>query len=391
VRLAFVVQRYGADITGGSESLARAIAERLVPEDEVTVFTTCARDHLTWRNEMPEGTQVEGGVRVRRFACDEERDLQAFNAFAEPLYQRHCTDQEEAAFLRRQGPYCPRLISALRAERQAFDARVFFTYLYYTTWEGLRLVPERSLLVPTTHDEPPLRFRLFAELFASARAFAFLTRGEEGLVRSRFSLGSRPSAVAGIGVDDAGEPDTQAFCARTALDPPFVLYAGRIDAGKGCLEMLDFFDRYRRQTQVPADLVLIGKMGLGDPLPRWVRYLGFLSDQDKLAAMKAAKVVICPSPFESLSIVLLEALGLGTPVLACARSPVLLDHCRSSNAGLWYENADEFVEGLDLLVKDGALAAALGQNGRRYVREHYRWDVVLGRWRALLNAAARSA
>jgi len=53
--VAFVVQRYGADVTGGSEALARAVAERLSAFHEITVFTTCARDYVTWRNELAAG------------------------------------------------------------------------------------------------------------------------------------------------------------------------------------------------------------------------------------------------------------------------------------------------------------------------------------------------
>ena len=56
-RVGLVVQRYGVDIAGGSESLARALAERLVEGYDVTVLTTCARDYVTWRNELDEGTE----------------------------------------------------------------------------------------------------------------------------------------------------------------------------------------------------------------------------------------------------------------------------------------------------------------------------------------------
>ena len=111
--LAMVVQRYGQEVTGGSESLCRAVAERLASDYRVTVFTTCATDYVTWRNALPEGTQEIEGVEVVRFPVEEERDLDAFNRFAEPLYLRATTRAEELLFLRRQGPYVPQLALAL--------------------------------------------------------------------------------------------------------------------------------------------------------------------------------------------------------------------------------------------------------------------------------------
>jgi glycosyltransferase involved in cell wall biosynthesis len=96
---------------------------------------------------------------------------------------------------------------------------------------------------------------------------------------------------------------------------------------------------------------------------------------------------VCPSPYESLSIVLLEGFALGTPGLVSARSAVLEEHCRRSNAGLFYADGDEYVEAMDVLVREGRLREALGGNGRRYVESEYRWDAVLDRWRALVRAA----
>jgi glycosyltransferase involved in cell wall biosynthesis len=380
------VQRYGADVTGGSETLARAVAERLSPFYDVTVFTTCARDYVTWRNELAAGDSEESGVRVRRFPVEEERDLAAFNAFAEQLYVRARTQEEEIEFLRRQGPVVPSLVEALRGEKDHYAAVVFFTYLYYPTYWGLREAPERSVLVPTTHDEPPLAFSIYREVFARPRAFAFLTPAEQALVRERFGTGDRPAVIAGMGVDPAVPGDPAAFRARHGLAGPYALYAGRIDAGKGCAAMLAHHERYRRERKGAAELVLVGQLAMAEPRQEGVRYLGFLSEEDKATAMAGAAAVVCPSPYESLSIVLLEGLAHGTPGLVNAGSAVLKEHCLRSNAGLFYADSDEYAEALDLLVREEALRRALGANGRRYVEAECRWRVVLDRWRALLES-----
>jgi glycosyltransferase involved in cell wall biosynthesis len=390
--VALVVQRYGPDVTGGSEALARALAERLAAEGVLTtVFTTCARDYVTWRNELPAGEQALNGVTVRRFPVEEERDLDAFNRFGESLYDRPHTDDDERAWLRQQGPYVPRLVEALRAERDRFHAILFFTYLYYPTVEGLRAAPGRSILVPTTHDEPPLRFGLYRELFGQARAFAFLTPAEEALVRSRFDVGARPALVAGMGVDEPTVADVAGFRARHSLPDSYVLYAGRIDAGKGCADMLRYYDRYRARAARPADLVLIGRLAMDEPAGEGVRCLGFVSEEDKQAAFAGASVVICPSAYESLSIALLEGFARGVPGLVNARSAVLKEHCLLAQGGLYYEDGLEFVEALEALLADATLREALGAGGRRHVARHYRWDVVMERYRSLIAAVAPRA
>jgi glycosyltransferase involved in cell wall biosynthesis len=390
VRLGVVVQRYGPQVTGGSESLARAVAERLAARDEVTVFTTCAVDYVTWRNELPAGSSRLGGVDVLRFPVAAERDLAAFNAFAEPLYGRPTSREEELAFLDRQGPVAPALVEELRRRAAELDAFLFFTYLYWPTFHGLQAVGERAVLVPTTHDEPPLRFSIYEDVFAAPAGLVFLTPPEQALVRSRFEVGDRPTAVAGIGIDDAAvAPDVAAFRRAHGAERPFLLCAGRIDAGKGCAEMIDHYRRWRAARPDGPDLLLSGTLAMELPADPHVRYLGFLSEEEKAAAMAGADAIVCPSPYESLSIVLLEAYALQTPGLVNGRSAVLQDHAVRSNAALWYEDADEFAAALDRL-SDPDLRGALGAAGRRYVDANYRWDVVLERYRRVLERVGRA-
>ena len=60
MKLAVVVQRYGAEINGGAELHARYIAEHLARHHDVEVLTTCARDYVTWANELPSGAARTG-------------------------------------------------------------------------------------------------------------------------------------------------------------------------------------------------------------------------------------------------------------------------------------------------------------------------------------------
>jgi len=381
------VQRYGHEITGGSEALARAIATRLAARYDVTVLTTCATDYVTWRNELAPGTSKEEGVEVRRFPVEQERDMTSFNALSEKLYSAGTTEQDEREWLRQQGPYCPSLIDAL-ARHDDFDATLFFTYLYYPTVEGLTVAPEHSILVSTAHDEPPLKFGIYAQMFSRPRALAFLTGPEADLVRSRFDMGERPNIVAGVGIERPPAEDIEAFRIERDLSGPYALYAGRIDAGKGCDEMVAHYRQYRMDVRGAAQLVLIGKLAMPEPRVPGVRYLGYLSEQEKGAALSGASAIVCPSAYESLSIVLLEGYARGVPALASARSPVLLDHCRRSNGGLAYANRAEFVESLDLLVKSSSVRTALGEAGRRYVEREYSWPAVIERYESLIQAVS---
>jgi glycosyltransferase involved in cell wall biosynthesis len=161
------------------------------------------------------------------------------------------------------------------------------------------------------------------------------------------------------------------------------LYGGRIEKGKGCEELVEYFSQYRADGG-EATLTLMGVKLMPLPEEPFIRFAGLLSERERLQALEAATVVVVPSPFESLSLMALEAFAVGTPILANARCEVLVDHCLRSNAGLFYADRDEFGEGLRLLMADDRLRAAMGRNGREYIREHYRWDTIMNKYERLM-------
>ena len=412
MKIGFVIQRYGTEVLGGAEHLCRLIAERLATQHDVEVLTTCARDYITWQNEYPEGSDRIRGVTVRRFANAQTRDIDAFNKYSEWIYNNPHSRADEMEWLKQQGPWCPALIEHLRRQQSQFDVLVFFTYLYAPTVLGLEVCPSRSVLVPTAHDEPAIQLGIFKEVFSRPAAIIYNTDAEQQFVKATFPNRPLLEEVAGAGVDlpqdnpyprmppppeedaetsgDEGEESAQGFPShlisrgavfrrRHRLHGPILLYGGRIDPGKGCEELIEYFNTYVGEGG-DATLALMGVKLMSLPEDPHVRFAGLLSDRERVQALEAATVVACPSPYESLSLLALEALSVGTPILANARSEVLVEHCVRSNGGLYYANRDEFVECLKLLTADAALREALGRNGREYVRRNYRWDIVLGKY-----------
>jgi glycosyltransferase involved in cell wall biosynthesis len=191
----------------------------------------------------------------------------------------------------------------------------------------------------------------------------------------------------GCGVDLLdGRPAQQSRTAPKGFpDDPFLLYGGRIDAGKGCAELVNCFSSHTDEGGT-AQLVLMGARLMALPDVPWLRYVGLLSEADRLRALEAATVVVVPSPLEGLSLLELEGMAVGTPVLCNAHADVLVDHGTLSQAGPFYADRDEFVECVKLLVADRGLRERMGRNGQAYVRSHYHWDVTMAKYDKLMAA-----
>ena len=423
MKFAFVTPRYGADISSGAEHASRLIAEHLSTRHEVDVVTTCARDPRSWKNEYSEGADRIRGVLVRRFAVDQRHHRpDPGGGVADPVIGGESAELE---WVRALGPESKGLLEYLRRQHRSYDGLVFFSMYHPTTVFGIGVAPDRSIVFPHVQLAPALRFNIWSAVVGAAGAVAYLSPAERALGRAFLSLPDSVEEVVGVGVDTpsyqsyprhqqdptddppieeqpddsetpgpVASPDYLAsrgvlFRRRHRLYGSFAVYGGRVAADNGCEEMLEYFDSYA-SLDGDTPLVLMGPKLMNVPDQRHVRLGGVLPERERMAAYEAADVALAPEPDDLLATTVLESFAVGTPVLANACNEAAVEHCRRSNAGLYYASRREFVEALRLLTTNPRLRAQLGENGRRYIQQHHRWDAVLGRFERLAMRVRKS-
>src|SRR5438552_16475547 len=232
MKIACVIHRFGADIAGGSENHCRAIAHRLAVAHDVTIVTTCAKDHVTWNNHYPVGESRAGALRLLRFPVEHPRDLHRFFDISDLVFDDRASPAEQEQWFRENGPQAPALLDHLSQHGQDYDRVLFWSYRNYHSYFGVPLVADRAILVPTAENDPLIRVDALDRLFALPRGFVFLTPEEQALVAARVPAG-RPSCIIGSGVEPAtGTPEASRL-KGLGLEGDFVLYLGRIDPNKG--------------------------------------------------------------------------------------------------------------------------------------------------------------
>lgn len=388
-RIALVNQRYGLEVNGGSEYYTRLIAERLTGEFQVDVITTKSLDYTTWENYYKANEEDINGVHVRRFpvvTC-RAKDFNEYNgAYLAKLSAGQADEADEKVWFEKQGPFCPAAIDYIRENKDNYDAFIFVTYLYYLTVMGMPEVAEKSIFIPTAHEEPFIHFKSFETIFRKPKAYVFLTDEEKALVQGLFHTENIPCQVMGTGVDIPCEPDEKAFREKFGIEGDYLIYVGRIDEGKDCPMMFKYFMEYKkRRPESKLKLVLMGKPVCEIPRHEDIVMLGFVSEEDKFSGISGAKALVLPSKFESLSISVLEAMTLSVPVIVNGICEVLKGHCLKSNGGLYYMNYFEFEGIVDYIFSHEKEYGIMRENARDYIEKNYRWDVIIKKFSGLIN------
>ncbi len=413
-RIAIIVQRYGIEVNGGAELHARLLAEALKPHYEVDVLTSRALDYRVWDRHYPAGEDWVGGCRVLRFdhpTRDRSRakhmPLRHKLRFkvrrqlarrGRPLVAQPSGNDayDGLRYLRAQGPTMQGLFDYLRQHASVYDALIFVTALFHPTALGVLVDPARSILVPTLHDEKAMYLPHFHRVFRAPRWIMYNTTAEQKVAQTLYGSDLAPGEVCGIGIELPSPDHTSdaererrrlALAEHHGIKSSYLLYVGRVDSSKGCRELFDHFARLRRQFPHPLQLVVCGQLFMPRPQHADIVLTGFVSNQERDDLISRAAALVVPSRHESLSLVLLESLAAGCPVIVNRSSDVLRDHVIASGVGETYEHFDDFSAAVQrLLHQEAATRAAQAERARRYVREHYDWQIIVAKYRRVIDA-----
>ena len=392
MKVALVVQRYGArGARRGAETLARRAAELIAPEVDLTVLTTCALDYLTWADHYPPGADEVNGVHVLRFPVSAPRDPLAFEQASARAYASPHNLERGRAWMQAQGPNAPGLLEHLR------DAGSCDTTRSSSSPISTRRRRTGSRSSPTGRSSCR---RCTTSRRCGSRSSTRSSR-RRASVSSPLPRNASSAGSASVVPDERARSSVQESTSiRTPTRLRFVQETGHRAALRplprparsieGRTRAVEHHLRYRAQLGRTASTWSLSAAGTSNCRPtHGFHRLGFVSEELKHDAIAGAEVVVCPSPYESLSFSQLEAWSHGRPTLANAASPVLVGQSRRSGGGLWYSNA-QGVRGRCSTCWPRAkpLADAIGAQGRRYAEAEYSWDRVREHWLSALAQVA---
>lgn len=382
LKIGFVTPWYGENISGGAEMEVRQLAHHMVDVGvSIEILTTCVRSFRDdWnKNYYRRGLTVEAGIPVRRFPV-RKRKTKLFDYVNYKLMNNIPVSEDEERIYCEEMINSPELYRYIKTNKDKYSVFVFIPYMFGTTFFGAQIAPEKSVLIPCLHDESYAYMNCFRRVFSKVRGMVFNSNPERQLATKLYGVCGERFITLGIGLDTDWEGNAERFQKKYNIHEPFILYAGRKEAGKKVDVLIDYYMRYKARHDDHLKLVLIGGGEIGIPDKKNIIDLGFVDVQDKYDAYAAASIFCNPSEFESFSLVIMESWLAGTPVLVNGKCAVTRDFVHQANGGLYYENYPEFEKCVDYIMSNWEVAAQMGINGQRFVRSNFSWNVIVDRY-----------
>lgn len=382
-KIGFVIPWYEKSIPGGAEMEVRGLTSHLHSRGlELEILTTCVKEFSAdWnKNYYKEGLDQSDIVPIRRFSV-EAVDRTRFAEINKKLMDgMRISLEEEDIFLKEMVNSWP-LYQHMREHQEEYSLFVFIPYMFGTTYYGVQVCPEKSVLIPCFHRESYTYMKRFIQQYSKAAGMIFNAKPEYELAKEIYDLSNMKTITLGIGMDTEISGDEVRFRDKYHIDCTYILYAGRKDAGKNVHTLIHFFAQYKKDNNTNLKLVLIGGGSISIPkeIKDDVIDLGFISAQDKYDACSGSVLLCQPSKNESFSLVIMESWLCERPVLVHSACEVTKNFVLESNGGLYFENYPEFAGCIDYVMSHPSESHQLGINGQNYVKENFDWDIILDR------------
>lgn len=409
-KIAFIVTGYGRNASGGTEQHCRMLAERLSPEYDVEVLTTCVNDYSRGENELPVGEEWDNGVLVRRFEADpihpELYDYYVRKSKWSRRFRKHLYQFRLLRFLAYIHPvwtymqkieqkvmqsyvfYSPRLISFMQEHKNDYKAVIPINISYPLAYYVSLCIPDKTILIPTMHYESSAFRSIYTEVFTKVAYIGFNTLAEQKLAERIFGKKNMsPHGIISVGINEAIDADWDKTKQKYNLPDEYLLFVGRVDPGK-LHHLVDYFLGYKKKYKKSnLKLVLVGGLFADAVQHPDIIYTGFVNEPEKYAIIQHAKVFVNPSKFESLSLILLEGMNRGKAMLVNGRCAVMKEHCiESGGAAIYYMNKRDFKSQLYELENSSELRMQMGKKGKRYVDEKYNWELIMNRLKTAIKS-----
>lgn len=328
-KLAFVVERYGAEEAGEAGRRTRAIAAALADRGhDVTVLTTCARSPGAWRNELADGETALDGVRLLRFKVDPSRatGLERLQELGNRLVGRAAHADH--------GPSSASMEMYLARAGSQFDA-VFFSGGWGPLAQRGAVVVRTPVIVPPPVDDPSRSEETCAALMGRAQAIVYAHPGQEQILSKQLHF-TLPAIRAMIGAcQDPAQSPSPRFVSPQPVSGPFVLLVGV--HGPSTDRLVEAFRAFRdahattpfendvEGTFEGRDLRLVLAGDFAHPHVPQDRVLGIgpVDDQVRRSLLQSALAVVHADPSAHLPMSLIETWSLAKPAVVSEAHPAL--------------------------------------------------------------------
>ncbi len=394
-KIAFVIPWYSENIPGGAEMELRGLTTHLHESGvEIEILSTCVKEFsANWNvNHFKAGEDIVHGFKIRRFPIRKgNHDL--FGAVNYKLMNGFKITPDEEEIYVNESVNSPELCEYIKEHQDEYGLFVFIPYMFGTTFHGSQVCPEKSVLIPCFHDESYVYLDVYKRAFEHVGGIIYHAQPEYNLANKIYDFKDVEQAVLGEGVYTDLKTYPDEFRKKFGIASPFILYAGRKDAGKNVHVLVKYFEEFLKRNETDIKLVLIGGGDIALPkelvASKKIIDLGFVDIQDKYNAQGAATLLCQPSHFESFSLVIMESWLCKRPVMVSSECEVTKHFASDSNGGLYFKDYFEFEGCLNYILNHPEEANEMGENGYNYVTSRFSWDVIVEKYMTFFKKIAK--